>query len=331
MWEFCVMRMLFLWAFLQSTAHRFCCQGYQLNRRRAMQQGSAAALATATIGTGSLMAPSLAVSAAEEEPALALTASGDAKKLFNEGRALESQGNMLAAQRAYSKVTKIAPQFIYGYSSLGNTQTALGDLAAADASYTTSIDLCRQNEEKTERKCPDLYVLLLNRGSLRLNNGRPKEALADLQQSSLLRGRPDAMVLQNLARAEELNGNYNQADYNYGLAIQMTANEVNPFWLRSAMVKYQLGDFKGGFDLFKRIENRFPEAPEVRAASAVFLLSNDETAARQKYLSIPDRQRLKYVDTNYLQSTIAWPPKMIESLNRISAAVGDNKAFLAAQ
>ena len=34
----------------------------------------------------------------------------DARKLFNEGRALESQGNMFAAQRLYAKVTKVAPR-----------------------------------------------------------------------------------------------------------------------------------------------------------------------------------------------------------------------------
>lgn len=39
-----------------------------------------------------------------------VAAVGDAKKLFNEGRALESQGNMAAAQRLYAKVTKISPK-----------------------------------------------------------------------------------------------------------------------------------------------------------------------------------------------------------------------------
>lgn len=38
---------------------------------------------------------------------------GDVKKLFNEGRAMESQGNILAAQRLYSKVTKLAPRVRY--------------------------------------------------------------------------------------------------------------------------------------------------------------------------------------------------------------------------
>jgi hypothetical protein len=36
--------------------------------------------------------------------------SGDAKTIFNQGRALESQGNMAAAQRLYAKVTKISPR-----------------------------------------------------------------------------------------------------------------------------------------------------------------------------------------------------------------------------
>ena len=39
-----------------------------------------------------------------------VVATGDVKKLFNEGRAMESQGNMLAAQRLFAKVTKIAPR-----------------------------------------------------------------------------------------------------------------------------------------------------------------------------------------------------------------------------
>ena len=35
---------------------------------------------------------------------------GDIKKLFNEARAMESQGNMPAAQRIYAKITKVAPR-----------------------------------------------------------------------------------------------------------------------------------------------------------------------------------------------------------------------------
>lgn len=82
---------------------------------------------------------------------------------------------MAAAQRVYTKVTKIVPRFIYGWSSLGNAQVAQGMLNDAEASYSNSIDLCRENRDKSEtfggKKCEDYYNLLLNRGVVRLNNG----------------------------------------------------------------------------------------------------------------------------------------------------------------
>ena len=174
------------------------------------------------------------------------------------------------------------------------------------------------------KKCSDLYVLHLNRGTVRLNNGMPKEALSDLQKASVLREQPDAIILQNLARAEELNGMYSQADKNYNVAISMTANEVNPFWLRSAMVKFQLEDPKGAMDLLKRVDNRFPEAPEVRACYAAFLAARgDDVESRRKFLEIPDRQRLKFSDDEYLRKTISWSPAMIKTVKQVASAVGD--------
>jgi hypothetical protein len=152
-------------------------------------------------------------------------------------------------------------------------------------------------------------------------------ALQDLQQANSLRGRPDAVVLQNLARAEEINGLYEQSNRDYSMAISMTANEVSPFWLRSAMVKLQLGQVQDGYDLLKRVEVRFPEAPEVRAASAVFLVRQrgDQTAGQQKFLEIPDRARRAYSDDAYLTQTVNWPPAMRETLRQITVAVGDRR------
>lgn len=278
-----------------------------------------------------------------------ISITGDAKQLFNEGRALESQGNLAAARRLYEKVTRIAPRFIYGWSNLGNTQTAFGELQQAEESYSTAIQLCRESLQQSNAedagtpafgvpRCADLYVLLLNRGTVRLNRNdnddiseseaarsqRIQQALEDLQQSSTLRGRPDAIILQNLARAEELTGRYAAADRDYTLAITMTSNQVNPFWLRSALVKFQLGDVQAGLDLLKRVEVRFPEAPEVRAARATFYeAKGDATAAQQTFLEIPDKQRLKFSDQAYLTRTIAWPPAMIDVLSKITKAVGD--------
>jgi tetratricopeptide (TPR) repeat protein len=206
----------------------------------------------------------------------------------------------------------------------------MGTLNEADENYSKAIALCQESLKADDaqqfgiRRCSDLYILRLNRGTVRLNNGMVKEALEDLEQASVLRERPDAIVLQNLARAREFNGKYSQADRDYNLAISMTANEVNPFWLRSAMVKFQLGDVKGGYDLLKRVENRFPEAPEVRAAYAVFLAAQGEQiAAQRKLLEIPDRARLRFTDKQYLTKVISWPPAMIEALAQVSSAIGD--------
>lgn len=204
---------------------------------------------------------------------------------------------------------------------------AMGTLDPAEVSYSKAISLCTENLKETEGqfgapKCSDQYVLYLNRGCLRMNNGRAKEALKDLALASELIGKPDGVVAQNLARARELNGQYNSADKEYNLAISMTSGEVSPFWLRSSLVKLELGDVKGGFDLLKRVENRFPEAPEVRAAYATFLVVNgDQIAAQRKYLEIPDRQRLNFVNDDYLKNTVAWPPTAMEALAKITSAV----------
>lgn len=241
---------------------------------------------------------------------------------------MEGQGNMPAAQRIYSKVTKVSPRFIYGWSQLGNTQVALGSLDPAEKSYSNAINLCLENRNEEEKfgvpRCNDLYVLYLNRGSLRLNNNMKKEALFDLENADRLRAKPDAIILQNRARARELNGLYGAADRDYDVAISMTSNEVAPFWLRSSMVKFQIGDTIGAFDLIRRVENRFPEAPEVRAALATLLAAKgDQIGAQRKYMEIPDKQRLKYMEDDYLLNVVSWPPKMIETVKSLAVAVGD--------
>lgn len=270
------------------------------------------------------------VFAEDTEEQVVVTVTGEIKKLFNEGRALELQGNIAAANRLYNKVTKLSPKFIYGWASLGNTQVAMGSLTPAESSYSRAIDLCVESNKEEERfgvaRCNDLYLLYLNRGSLRLNNLQPKEALSDLEMADRLRGKPDAILLQNRARARELNGMFGLADKDYSVAISMTSNEVAPFWLRSALVKFQMGDSLGALDLVRRVENKFPEAPEVRAALAVLLLAKgDQETAQRKFLEIPDRARLKYVDQDYLDNVISWPPKMKENLAKLTEAVGDNK------
>ncbi len=173
------------------------------SRRKFMASMATFFLASSTLSPSKMVAedtmPNTAFSEAQ------VMATGVVKKLFNEARAFEAQGNILAAQRLYLKVTNIAPRFIYGWSNLGNTLVAQGQLGEADESYSKAVALCEDNLKQTEvsfgtRRCDDLYLILLNRGSVRLNNNMPKEALSDLTKSNTIRGRPDSTILQNLVR-----------------------------------------------------------------------------------------------------------------------------------
>lgn len=318
------------WSCLEASPKSLVQPSSRRNFFGSVPQSVAVATAVLIQGAQPSFAEGEGVTVAVEPPLAALA--GDAKKLFNDGRVFEAQGNMAAAQRLYAKVTKIEPRYIYGWSNLGNTQVAVGDLNTAEASYTTAVTLCRENLATTEkgfgiRRCDDLSILLLNRGSLRLNNNMQKQALDDLESASVLRGKPDGMILQNLARAREVNGFYAQSDRDYNAAISMTANEVNPFWIRSALVKLQLGDIQGGYDLFKRVDNRFPDAPEVKAAYATFLAAKgDQIAAQRKFLEIPDRQRLKFSQSEYMKKVVSWPPVAIDTISKVASAVGDKRS-----
>eukprot|EP00588_Corethron_pennatum_P008388 CAMPEP_0194289572 /NCGR_PEP_ID=MMETSP0169-20130528/39328_1 /TAXON_ID=218684 /ORGANISM="Corethron pennatum, Strain L29A3" /LENGTH=367 /DNA_ID=CAMNT_0039036887 /DNA_START=67 /DNA_END=1170 /DNA_ORIENTATION=- len=251
------------------------------------------------------------------------------RKLFGEATVKESQGNVMAAQRLYLKVTKLVPKFVFGWSNLANTQVVSGDFEKAEASYTTAINLCRSNlasipeDSFGKRKCDGMYLIMLNRGALRLNDGRTdvSEALSDLRAAERLRGRPDFVILQNLARAEEISGLYGAADRNYATAISMTSNEVVPFWLRAGMVKMELGDQIGAFDLVRRVEVKFPEAPEVNAAIAALLAAKgDMDGAKRKWQGMYPAQQELFKTDEYLTKKMSWPPVMRKNLALVSGA-----------
>jgi len=124
------------------------------------------------------------------------------------------------AQRLYLKVTNLAPRFVYGWSNLGNTQgtfmetckiakeskakarphicgwslVALGALGSAEASYDNAVTLCRENLRTVQasdqglvaKRCDDIYLLLLNRGCLRLNQGRHKVKEKNIRKNLVL-------------------------------------------------------------------------------------------------------------------------------------------------
>jgi tetratricopeptide (TPR) repeat protein len=139
--------------------------------------------------------------------------------LDNQAEALTSQGSVLAARPLYLKVTVLAPDFPFGHGGLANAQTALGDLPDALASYSRAISLCAAPGAgeapdfsllpaalapgKPACGAADLATLHLNRGAVLLASGGERAALEDLEKAQRLRGRPDAVLLQNLGLAHD--------------------------------------------------------------------------------------------------------------------------------
>jgi tetratricopeptide (TPR) repeat protein len=180
------------------------------------------------------------------------------------------------------------------------------------------------------KSCDNLYVLYLNRGTTRLAlNTTTKvrqQALEDLEEAAKLRGQPDVLVFQNRARGRELNGFYTLADSDYDVAISMSKDGVAPYWLRAALVKFQLNRYTEALSLTRRVEQRFPEAPEVRATlAALYSAMGDTDSAQRKFLEIPEPTRLLYSDPSYLTQTIVWPPNPLYYIMQLAKAVGDAK------
>jgi hypothetical protein len=87
---------------------------------------------------------------------------------------------------------------------------------------------------------------------------------------------------------------------------------------------------RGGFDLLKRVDNRFPEAPEVRAAYATFLaVTGEQIAAQRKYLEIPDVQRLKYINDDYLEECHRMATRCYRGLGKGHVGCGEAQVKLA--
>lgn len=65
----------------------------------------------------------------------------------------------------------------------------------------------------------------------------------------------------------------------------------------------------------------------MRAAYATFLAAKgDQIAAQRKFLEIPDRQREKFSQKEYMTQVVSWPPKAIDTIYKVAAAVGDKRS-----
>jgi len=229
--------------------------------------------------------------------------------MYSEALNLSSRGNYLAAKRLLSQLVKNEPNFVNGHSLLGNTYTAVGELGLADDEYSNAIDLCLSDSNGS--RCKDLWLSYVNRGCVRLNSGAVQESLSDFNRAASLRSKPELTIATNRARALEILGDFPGADSDYEVAVQLSGSEIAPFWLRSALVKYEQNDVGGAHRRLARVEQRFGEAPEVLVAKAI--IDGDGVSLSK----LPESQRLLFRDESYLKETLKWGPRMTTAVKAL--------------
>eukprot|EP00518_Triparma_eleuthera_P010954 CAMPEP_0182474498 /NCGR_PEP_ID=MMETSP1319-20130603/25751_1 /TAXON_ID=172717 /ORGANISM="Bolidomonas pacifica, Strain RCC208" /LENGTH=299 /DNA_ID=CAMNT_0024675397 /DNA_START=122 /DNA_END=1017 /DNA_ORIENTATION=+ len=232
-------------------------------------------------------------------------------ELYNRALSLQSTGNLPSSLPLLQRVTDMTPNWSYGWSSLGDVQVALGDVPSALKSYESAIDL--DGNEYGSVKDP--YLIRLNYGCALLNSGEDgllPPALAQLEAAARLRNRPDALTLVNRGLAYDYLKRYPQAVSDYEVAVQLS-KEVQPWWLRRAMCKLEIGDASGARDAWRRVENRFPDSAEVNIVGYVIHQRlNEGEKAKECLGKVPEGKMEEYRREEVRRRKLRWGVAMEE-------------------
>lgn len=228
--------------------------------------------------------------------------SGRASQQFSQARRFAEQGDLDGALRAYDKLIDLAPTFAPGYSNRANLLVVKGRLDDAITDYSHAIELAPKDG--------DTWVLFLNRGSTRLALGQdPRIALDDLNESYTRKG-ADPLVLANRAAAYEALGKWESALRDYQNALK--GNNVQPFWLRYALVLFERGKSTEAIGILKRVLNNF-KVDDVKAAMAAIFYENGDLASAETMWNEMERPR-QFESRAFLESR-KWPPRAVSAMD----------------
>ncbi|CEM11327.1 unnamed protein product [Vitrella brassicaformis CCMP3155] len=242
--------------------------------------------------------------------------SGEAGGVYRKARAALEEGRWDDAVILLERVTKAAPNYAYGYSSLGTAKANRGEPREALVELTRAIDLFREGRATPS----DLWTVYLQRGNIRLTLKECSTAVEDLDEAKRLRGRPDALVLTSRAQALDQCGRWSEAAADYEGAVGLLASDPQPFWLRYCLALLEQNRVLESFGIMRRVQSKFPDAAEVNAAtSAIYFTRGDkEGSARFFRLLSPDAQK-DYSQRSFLEGKVRWPPKAVAAMQKAVA------------
>jgi tetratricopeptide (TPR) repeat protein len=231
-------------------------------------------------------------------------ASGKAAQLFATARREAAAGDLPAALESYTSLVRLAPTFAPARSNRANLLIAQHRYAEAVADYSAALDLAPL--------AGDAWVVYLNRGSTYLALGEVQRALDDMNAANAAGNGDTGAILSNRAACFEALGKWDIALRDYQRAVEQNANDVQPWWIRYALVLFQRDRSQEGLAILRRVANRY-EVSDVHAAMAAMHFSRGEVAEAETQWSLVDRPKL-FLTRSFLESERKWPPKAVQAL-----------------
>ena len=237
------------------------------------------------------------------------TLEGEALKLYTQGLRLEGPGEDLhEAQRVFEQVVQTEPDFIYGWTNLGNVLTSLGNLDQALLCYNKAISLRPPSDA--------LAVTVLNRATIEMATGKMEQALRDLNAAEKLAGSSMA-ISTNKAVAMSNMGDWTASADIFDSVINKAEKNALPWWLRYAMSLLETDRAAEAMGYYQRVLKRFPDETECKAFGAALYMSlNNPKEAREYWNRIPQEEREPYRRVDFVEKQLHWGPRAVSAYKR---------------
>jgi tetratricopeptide (TPR) repeat protein len=270
------------------------------------------AVSSSLVGLGLLMCPVttllplLEANAATEVGITEIQ--GETLKLFRLGLRLQQPGEDLQeAQRVMEQVVQVEPDFVYGWTNLGNVLTSLGNLDQATLCYNKAISL---------RPPPEaLAATILNRASIELSTGKTELALRDLTSAERIAGSTPS-IMTNKAVALSNAGDWEASAKLFDGVINSSEKNALPWWLRYSMALLETGRGAEAVGYYQRVLKSFPNETECKAfGAALYTFLGAPGEASNYWNRVSETEQMKYRNSDYMIKQLKWGPKAMKAMD----------------
>ena len=231
---------------------------------------------------------------------------GEVLKIFNKARQNEVDGFVDVAQQLYEEVVQTEPDFIYGWSNLGNVLTSTGVLDQAVLCYRKAISLHPPSRE--------LAGILLNKASIELATDKYTDAMNDLEVAEKILGSiPSILTVKAVALSNS--GDWVASTEIFEKVIQTAEKNALPWWLRYSMSLLECRRGTEAVAFLQRTISRFPDEAECKAFAAALYTSQGSPSEGAKYWSkLSPQEMAQYSDLKFVQTRLKWGPVALANL-----------------